>query len=325
MSIVRSKVSQNFTIVNNSVINDKEFDSKYLGTFLRLISKGENWEISASGMASLYPVNGIDFYRNAFKHMCKLGYLIRIPQPKIKGQYQKVLMELYDHRQIESNLSDEDVDKLFGKEELSTEEIQKIYPKRVLQDGQVAKVNHTQQRTEETSSTKIKEYNKQEPPIIPNPAEAAVVFSCLMEKNISQKEKEWLSRTYSEEIVNHAVAFTEDPQTKISTSYIQTLKWACKTRPELPIAFDEDSNREKAKSSLDHLQKIDENWEIQVLNQYVEFTPFVDKRADPITGRFYGFEKGIAVYFSYEKKSFWNDLLEFVKYKIPKLYQEICN
>lgn len=320
MSICRSRVSQNYTTLNNAVINDQEFDSKYIGTFLRLISKGEGWEISASGLASLYPTNGVEFYRNAFKHMCKLGYMIRIPQPKTNGQYQKVLMELYDHRQIESNLSDEDVEKLFSNKPLSTEEIQKIYPKRVSRYGEAETANHSQQKTNKTSSTKIKRNNKQSSKSQTKPAAAAVVFSCLNGKDITQKEKEWISKTYSEEIVKHAVAFTEAPQTKISTSYIQTLKWACKARPELPIAFDKDSNKNMALDKIRPLEKVDENWEISVTSNHVEIYPIT--RESNYQGGFY-IQKGKGLFFSYEKRSFWNDLMEFVKSKIPKLYEEI--
>jgi hypothetical protein len=213
MSIVRSKVSQNFTIVNNSVINDTEFDSKYMGTYLRLISKGEGWEISAHGLASLYPTNGIDFYRNAFKHMCKLGYLIRIPQPRVKGQYQKVVMELYDTRQIESNLSDEDVEKLFSKEELSTEEIQKIYPKRVFRYGEAEEVNPTQQRTDKTSSSKKKETTTK---TIPKTKEVVVlskdkekvpipIIESLKRLDLTPSEEKRISKDFTQSEIDIAV------------------------------------------------------------------------------------------------------------------------
>jgi hypothetical protein len=161
----------------------------------------------------------------------------------------------------------------------------------------------------------IASHCKNKPTKKPKPAAAAVVFSCLNGKDITQKEKEWISRTYSEEIVKHAVAFTEAPQTKIATSYVQTLKWACKVRPELPSAFDKDSNKNISQSKIRPLEKIDENWEINVTSEHVEFLPIYRNGA--------GIQKGNGLYFSYEKKSFWNDLKEFVKSKIPKLYEEI--
>lgn len=152
MTIIRSKVSQNFTIINNEVINDKEFDSRYLGVYLRLISKDPNWEVSISGLAQMYPCNRRDFYRSALKHMCKLGYLIRIPQPRVNGRFQKVVMELHDSRQIDTPLKDKEVDLLFGKEGLSEEEIQKIYPKRIFRHGFPDAENPIQQSTDEQST-----------------------------------------------------------------------------------------------------------------------------------------------------------------------------
>lgn len=260
MTIIRSKVSQDFTFVRNNAIHDIEFDSKYIGTFLRLISKSENWEISVAGLAKMYPTNGLDYYRNALKHMCKLGYLIRIPQPRVKGQFQKVLMELYDTRQIEKPLSDEDVEALFGKEDLSEEEIQKIYPNRVSRHGVACEVNPTQQRTKEPSSystyKKTKEKNNNR--ASPKPAAAVAVFPFLKDKDrIPEFEKEWLSRNYNEEEVSKALAYAESPNTVIKKSFMATLKWACRIQPEIPQNNDPEirckDNYDKAREILGDL------------------------------------------------------------------------
>ena len=146
MSIIRSKVEQDYTQVLNSVTNDPEFSSKYLGTFLRLISKGYGWEISADGLATLYPTEKRDFYRAALKHMCKLGYLVRIPQPRVKGRYSKSVMDLYDKRQIKKPLSDKVVDKLFSNKGMTNEEIKKVYPQRLGQYGGAVLAKTTQQK-----------------------------------------------------------------------------------------------------------------------------------------------------------------------------------
>lgn len=171
------------------------------------------------------------------------------------------------------------------------------------------------------TKTNDKKNNKQ---ASPEPAAAVVVFSCLKDnKNVPQKQKEKLSDgRFTEDEVKHGISFTEAPQTIINTSYIQTLWWACKTQPELPKAVDPDSNKNTAIQKIKPLEKSEENWEINVLGKYVEICPIIEKRRDS-TGRVWSMRRGNPVFFSYEKKSFWNELIEFVKGKIPTLYQKL--
>jgi len=206
MTIIRSKVSQDFTILNNSVLNDKDFDSKYLGTYVRLISKSQDWEISISGLTTLYPTNGYDFYRAALKHMCKLGYLIRIPMPRLKGQFQKVNMELYGERQIDEQLKDEEVELLFGKEDLSLEEIQKIYPKRIFPHGSFDTANTPQQRIDNQRKENYYQPTKKPPNKKPLPedesnakATPSVVVNFLDDLDIRPSLKQKLINEHSQE------------------------------------------------------------------------------------------------------------------------------
>ena len=286
MTIIRSKVSQNFTIINNSVIHDKEFDSQYLGTFLRLISKDPEWEISVNGLAKIYSTNGPDYYRSALKHMCKLGYLIRIPQPRLNGQFQKVVMELYDFRQIDEPLSDDDVDKLFSKEDLSPREIQKIYPKRNFQHGGTHEAETTQQRIEKSSSSKIKEYNNKPcgagavsfetairsqegskpPPAPPDPHKCTPIYSCLIDLDFQVSQKQWITENYSEDKVIKAVQYATSPNITITTSLIQTIKWACREQPEIPMSSDPEEVRSFNREQVKRVFKGVEDGELKTFN-----------------------------------------------------------
>jgi len=144
MTIIKIQKHEKYCVLENSVIEDIRLSSKYLGVFVRLISKRHDWKISIAGLATLYPTEGVDYYRAAMKELCKFGYLIRIPQPKIKGQFQKVEMHLFEECQLDEPLSDENVKKLFGKDPLENGEIQKIYPKRIFQHGQAEEVDPRQ-------------------------------------------------------------------------------------------------------------------------------------------------------------------------------------
>ena len=65
-------------------------------------------------------------------------------------------------------------------------------------------------------------------------APAAAVFSCLSGIEIPHSEKEWLCSHYDEATVSQAVAFATNPKTVIKTSLAQVIKWACKTKPNIP-------------------------------------------------------------------------------------------
>lgn len=66
-------------------------------------------------------------------------------------------------------------------------------------------------------------------------APAAVVFDCLKELGIPQHDKLRICKTYDEATVKQAVAYCLHPETKIKTSLVQVLQWACKEKPALPI------------------------------------------------------------------------------------------
>ena len=64
----------------------------------------------------------------------------------------------------------------------------------------------------------------------------AAVFSCLDEiKDITSTHKEWLSKTYPEQVVKDAVAFTKHPETQIKTTEVKMVTFACKEGLKPPI------------------------------------------------------------------------------------------
>lgn len=66
-------------------------------------------------------------------------------------------------------------------------------------------------------------------------APLAAVSSSLEKIELPLKEKAWLTENYSDETICNAVAFATHPLTKIKTSLLKTIKWACKERPPIPI------------------------------------------------------------------------------------------
>jgi hypothetical protein len=65
---------------------------------------------------------------------------------------------------------------------------------------------------------------------------SAVAVSLSLEKiDIPHDEKIWISKNYTEETIRNAVEFSTHPLTTINTSLLQTIKWACKKNPQIPV------------------------------------------------------------------------------------------
>jgi hypothetical protein len=84
--------------------------------------------------------------------------------------------------------------------------------------------------------TQKKTYTKENPTTTKGAvAPAAAVFDCLKDLEIPQHDKLRICQTYDEATVQHAVAYCRHPETKIKTSLVQVLQWACKEKPALPV------------------------------------------------------------------------------------------
>ncbi len=77
-------------------------------------------------------------------------------------------------------------------------------------------------------------------------AAAAVFYDCLIGiDHVSLKEKIWLTKNHSEEVVMHAIKVATHPLTIIKTTLIQTIKWACKEMPDIPQYEEEIADENK--------------------------------------------------------------------------------
>jgi hypothetical protein len=133
--------------------------------------------------------------------------------PRINGRYQKAVMELYEECQLDNPLTDDQVNKLFGKEDLDNDEIQKIYPKRIIQYGSSNTVNPTQTNTDYSVTDKD------------------VVNVCLGDNQIlflnSRNEEETIEiseieehlKDYPKESVTETIEHLKTYKTKISNIY----------------------------------------------------------------------------------------------------------
>lgn len=131
--------------------------------------------------------------------------------------------------------------------------------------------------TEEHTEEYKKEQQQQKPPTPKVDASkmshnAAVSFyECLRKIDIPESEKIWISKTYDIKTVEHAITYATHPMTKIDTTLVRTIKWACRYKPTLPQKPEEivSSNKELAKK-LESTLKLPATVRFEVLNKYVE-------------------------------------------------------
>ncbi len=96
-------------------------------------------------------------------------------------------------------------------------------------------VCQTDQGVVRQTDTQKKTYTKENQQQEKGAGAPVAVFSCLKDIQIPTADKEWISANYDESTVQHGVLYATHPETKIKTSLAQVLKWACKTKPEIPI------------------------------------------------------------------------------------------
>ena len=122
----------------------------------------------------------------------------------------------------------------------------------------------------------------------PKAPAAPKVYECLEPLEIPLEEKVWISSKYDLDAVAHAVSYATHPTTKITTTFIQTIKWACKEQPDIPISKEDaiEKNRKYAERYDDKKTKLAS---IAACSKYVEV----------ISGGVYG-----STVILYEDKSF---------------------
>ena len=98
------------------------------------------------------------------------------------------------------------------------------------------------------------------------------MLKCLKDLDISESDKIDISSRYDEETIKNAVEWVTNPKTEIRTTLIQTLRWACREKPQRQNSDYElkRENRDKALHLLRQYQ-ITPTVEVEMLNKHVEF------------------------------------------------------
>jgi len=239
MSVIRIEHNKQnpYVILNKRALEDKELSWAAKGLWAYLMSRPDDWKVKVSHLATIFEGRGgseKSIYL-LIQELIEQGYCLK-SQDRSEGG-------------------------LFAPVEYIILEFKKVPPLSHLRDADprdAVNCSHTNKGVIQN-----KEEQQQQPPVV-------AVFSVLENLGIAQSEKEWLSKNYDEATVTHAVAWATSPQTKITTTLAQAIKWACKERPEIPKDAEAiiEENRKYAKSLEDKVIANDASY--YALNAYAE-------------------------------------------------------
>ena len=97
-----------------------------------------------------------------------------------------------------------------------------------------------------------------------------VFYSCLIDIDIPEPDKIWITEKYSQEVVVNAIEWAIHPITKIKTSLVQAIKWGCQNEAKPPKNKDQKIEENKA-----HAQTVEscfnsDKQHVMACNKYIE-------------------------------------------------------
>ena len=99
MAILINKTQNNFTMISNSILHDKEVSMKERGVFCTLCSLPDKWEFSVAGLSAIVS-DGIDSLNSSLRKLEKLGYISR---RKIRDRQGKFVSQIEVYAQKQTN------------------------------------------------------------------------------------------------------------------------------------------------------------------------------------------------------------------------------
>ena len=91
MAILKNKTQNNFTMISNNVLRDKELSLKDRGVLCTLFSLPDGWKFSIGGLSAIVP-DGVHAIRTSIVNLENLGYMERT---KARGEDGKYISESF--------------------------------------------------------------------------------------------------------------------------------------------------------------------------------------------------------------------------------------
>lgn len=223
MTLFRVQHSKNYIVVNNYICRDNRLSWKAKGIWLYAFSRPDDWQFYLSDIIA-QSTDGEKSVKAGLKELIEFGYLKKTQKKDERGKFDAIEWCFYETPQEIQIILPQPQNRLPEK---------RLPEKEALLSIDKPSIEKEQQQRQPKSHEK-KTF------LPPSQASAAAaVFSCLENLNISKKDKVWITEHYPESVVKQAVAWATHPETKIKTSLVQALKWACVNTPEIPVGSEE--------------------------------------------------------------------------------------
>lgn len=241
-SLCRVIHNKNYTVVNNTICNEKGISFKAKGIWLYAFSRPDDWKFYLCDIVN-QSTEGKDSVSAGLKELEKFGYLVKEKRTDERNRFIGWTYTFYE----------------------TPVEIQKKFPKREIPD--VGKLRTRENPPLLSTESLLNTKKQQQAPIGAKVCDAVVaIYKCIEKIGLTEKEKKSLMK-YPEEEVKDAVAFATHESTKIKTSLIRTIIWALKEKPMIPDIVDKAKNREDADACEGCLDS--KNWILEALSEKV--------------------------------------------------------
>lgn len=104
MAVLKNKTQNNFTIISNNILRDKELSMKERGVFCTICSLPDGWNFSVAGLSAIVP-DGVDSLTSSINKLISLGYMSRTKKRDSQGKF---ISEIEVFPQRESSVNSED-------------------------------------------------------------------------------------------------------------------------------------------------------------------------------------------------------------------------
>ncbi len=105
MAVLKNKTQNNFTMISNNILRDKELSMKDRGVLCTIISLPDGWDFSIAGLSALVP-EGKDSIRKSVIKLEKLSYIVRRQFRNAQGKYETEI-EVYPNKLKDRENGDE--------------------------------------------------------------------------------------------------------------------------------------------------------------------------------------------------------------------------
>lgn len=227
MTIFRVEHSKNYTVVNRFINTDKRLSMKAKGIWMYAFSRPDDWIFHIKEIITNC-TDGTESIKSGLRELENTGYLVR-NQNRVKGKFDSADWVFYEVPQLNPSMKTnaqktENTPTVFTPTEKTPTENRSLL--NTEDPLSIDKINNN--RASEDAAVPLEKPKKQQ-------KQKDKIHPCLEGVDIPIKEKIWITKKYhDEECVKNAIEWATNPQTEVTTTLVQAIKWACRESPEIP-------------------------------------------------------------------------------------------